>query len=140
MVVNATFSNIPALLPHGRWISVGSPASSTTKTVRHDIAGILLKVALTTINQIKNIFKLLMPCELLPSLFVCPSAFHILIFSSETTGPIATKLWWNGPWVAPFQMCQVIPTSCGGHLGPGSEMPDIILVGDHPRIISAKFG
>jgi hypothetical protein len=34
-----------------------------------------------------------------------PSTFHILIFSSETTGPIATKLWWNGPWVAPFQTC-----------------------------------
>jgi hypothetical protein len=32
------------------------------------------------------------PCELLPSLFVRPSTFHILIFSSETTGPIATKL------------------------------------------------
>jgi hypothetical protein len=30
---------------------------------------------------------------------------HIQIFSSETTGPIATKLWWNGPWVAPFQNC-----------------------------------
>ena len=25
------------------------------------------------------------------------------IFSSETTEPIATKLWWNGPWMAPFQ-------------------------------------
>jgi hypothetical protein len=34
-----------------------------------------------------------------------PSTFHILIFSSETTGPIATKLWWNGPWMAPFQNC-----------------------------------
>jgi hypothetical protein len=33
-----------------------------------------------------------------------PSTFHILIFSSETTGPIATKLWWNGPWMAPFQI------------------------------------
>jgi hypothetical protein len=21
------------------------------------------------------------------------------------TGPIATKLWWNGPWMAPFQNC-----------------------------------
>ena len=29
---------------------------------------------------------------------------------------------------------------CGGHLGRRSEMPDIILEGDHPRIISAKFG
>ena len=45
------------------------------------------------------------PCELLPSLFVRPSTFHILIFSSETTGPIAAKLWWNGPWVAPLKNC-----------------------------------
>jgi hypothetical protein len=45
------------------------------------------------------------PGELLPSLFVRPSTFHILIFSSETTGPIATKLWWNGPWVAPLKNC-----------------------------------
>jgi hypothetical protein len=32
----------------------GTPASSTTKTGRHDIADILLKVALNTINQIKS--------------------------------------------------------------------------------------
>jgi hypothetical protein len=30
----------------------GTPASSTTKTGRHDIAETLLKVALNTINQI----------------------------------------------------------------------------------------
>ena len=30
---------------------------------------------------------------------------YIKIFSSETTGPIATKLWWNGPWMTPFQHC-----------------------------------
>jgi hypothetical protein len=35
------------------------------------------------------------------SSIVRPSTFHILIFSLETTGPIATKLWWNGPWMAP---------------------------------------
>jgi hypothetical protein len=34
------------LLAHGWWFSPGSPASSTTKTGRHDIAEILLKVAL----------------------------------------------------------------------------------------------
>jgi hypothetical protein len=34
------------LLAHGRWFSPGSPASFTTKTGRHDIAEILLKVAL----------------------------------------------------------------------------------------------
>ena len=37
------------LLAHGRWFS---PASSTTKTGRHDIAEILLKVALNTIKSI----------------------------------------------------------------------------------------
>jgi hypothetical protein len=39
------------LLVHGRWFS---PASSTTKTGRHDIAEILLKVALNTINKSIN--------------------------------------------------------------------------------------
>ena len=39
------------------------------------------------------------------SSFVRPSTFHILIFSSETTEPISTKLCWNDPWVAPFQNC-----------------------------------
>jgi hypothetical protein len=41
------------LLAHGRWFS---PASSTTKTGRHDIAEILLKVALSTNNQINQSF------------------------------------------------------------------------------------
>jgi hypothetical protein len=35
-----------------KWLSPGTPSSSTTKTGRHDIAEILLKVALSTINQI----------------------------------------------------------------------------------------
>jgi hypothetical protein len=34
------------LLAHGWWFSPGTPASSTTKTGHHDIAEILLKVAL----------------------------------------------------------------------------------------------
>jgi hypothetical protein len=34
------------LLANGRWFSLGTPASSTTKTGRHDMAEILLKVAL----------------------------------------------------------------------------------------------
>ena len=36
------------LLAHGRWFSPSTPDSSTTKTGRHDIAEILLKVALNT--------------------------------------------------------------------------------------------
>jgi hypothetical protein len=43
------------LLAHGRWFSPGTSASSTSKTGHHDIAEILLKVALNTINQIKSI-------------------------------------------------------------------------------------
>jgi len=34
------------MLAHGRWFSQGTLASSNTKTGRHDIAEILLKVAL----------------------------------------------------------------------------------------------
>jgi len=41
------------LLVHGRWFSPGTPASPTTKTGRHAIAKILLKVALNS-NQNAN--------------------------------------------------------------------------------------
>jgi hypothetical protein len=44
--VNKTSDKVYQLLAHGRWFSPGTPASSTTKTGRHDIAEILLKVAL----------------------------------------------------------------------------------------------
>jgi hypothetical protein len=40
------------LLAHGRWFFPGTPVSSTTKTGRHDIVEVLLKVALITKNQI----------------------------------------------------------------------------------------
>jgi hypothetical protein len=46
------------LLAHGRWFSPGTPASSTTKTDRRDIAEILLKVALKhQKSKIKNQIK-----------------------------------------------------------------------------------
>jgi len=48
----AASDKVYQLLAHGRLFSPGTPASSTTKTGRHDIAEILLKVALNTINQI----------------------------------------------------------------------------------------
>ena len=41
-------------LATGRWFSPGPPVSSTNKSDRHDIAEILLKVALNTINQINQ--------------------------------------------------------------------------------------
>jgi hypothetical protein len=50
---SAARDKVYQLLAHGRWFSPGTPASSTTKTGRHDIhvAEILLKVALNTKNQ-----------------------------------------------------------------------------------------
>ena len=50
----AASDKVYQLLAHGRWFSPGTPASSTTKTGRHDRAEILLKVALNTKNQIKS--------------------------------------------------------------------------------------
>ena len=47
-----------ASFAHGRWFSPGTLASSTTKTGRHDIAEILLKVALNTKNQSVNQYLL----------------------------------------------------------------------------------
>jgi hypothetical protein len=49
----AASDKVSQLLAHGRWFSPGTSASSTTKTGRHDIAEILLKVALKhqKINQ-----------------------------------------------------------------------------------------
>jgi hypothetical protein len=46
------------LLAHGRWFSPGTPASSTTKTGRHDMAEILLKVALSTRKSKSNVLNL----------------------------------------------------------------------------------
>jgi hypothetical protein len=48
--LTAASDKVYQLLTHGRWFSLGTPASSTTKTGRHDIAEILLKVALKTKN------------------------------------------------------------------------------------------
>jgi hypothetical protein len=50
----AASDKVYQLLAHGQWFSPGTLASSTTKTGRHDIAEIFLKVALNTKNQIKS--------------------------------------------------------------------------------------
>ena len=49
----AASDKVYQLLAHGRWFSPGTPASSTSKTVRHDVAEILLNVALKTNFQIQ---------------------------------------------------------------------------------------
>ena len=53
------------LFAHGRWYSPGTPASPTTKSGRHDIAEILLKVAFNTKNhkiKIKSNHRSLVLC------------------------------------------------------------------------------
>jgi hypothetical protein len=50
----AASDKVYQLLAHGRWFTLGTPASSITKTGRHDIAEILLKVAFNTKNQSIN--------------------------------------------------------------------------------------
>jgi hypothetical protein len=45
------------LLSPGQWFSPGTPASSTTKTGRQDIAEILLKVTLKHQKSNKKIFN-----------------------------------------------------------------------------------
>jgi hypothetical protein len=49
--LTAASDKVYQLLAHRLWFSPGTPASSTTKTGCHDIAEILLKVALNTKNQ-----------------------------------------------------------------------------------------
>ena len=69
----AASDKVYQLLAHGGWFCPGTPASSTTKTDRHDIAEILLKVALNTINQIKS-----------NRIYLCPQHnryFSIIFFS-----------------------------------------------------------
>jgi hypothetical protein len=41
------------LLAHGQWFSLGTPASSTTKIGRHDIAELLLKMVKHQKSEIK---------------------------------------------------------------------------------------
>jgi hypothetical protein len=56
----AASGKVYQLLAYGRWYFMGNPVSSTTKTGCHDIAEILLKVALKhqKSNQIKSIMLL----------------------------------------------------------------------------------
>jgi hypothetical protein len=52
-VLNTSLSHCDQVcqgLATGRWFSQGNPVSSTNKTDRHDIAEIMLKVALNTIT------------------------------------------------------------------------------------------
>ena len=64
----AASDNVYQLLAHGRWFSPGTPASSTTKTGRHDIdcpTHELLET-ITLINDLLCIFLKMLLCILRP--------------------------------------------------------------------------
>ena len=63
------------LLAHGRWFSPGTLASSTTKTGRHDIAEVLLKV-----KHQKSKSNHFIGCRLSPFIYLCCFGF-ISIFT-----------------------------------------------------------
>ena len=71
------------LLALGRWFSTGTPASSTTKTGPHDIAEMLLKVALNNKNQIIILFFFLLPIQRLKNYL----AFQLIYYVQRT--------WWR---------------------------------------------
>ena len=53
------------------------------------------------------------------------------IFSSETTGPISTKLCWNDSWMAPFQNCvrwSRLPTKMAAKLKIEKRGDEILIV------------
>ena len=60
----AASDKVYQLLAHGRWFSTGTPASSTTRTGHHDIAEILLKVALKH-NKSNQIYFILFPFSII---------------------------------------------------------------------------
>jgi hypothetical protein len=70
----------------GRWISPGTPVSSTNKTYCHDITEILLKVVLNTIsyhNHMENIYKL--------RIWLCQSSIAITV-KIKGTGDFTMKI------------------------------------------------
>jgi hypothetical protein len=73
----AASDEVYQLLAYGQWFSPGTPASSTTKTCRHDIAEILLKVAIKHKNQSKS--NDLISTFVSPFLYYPPPFFKIFI-------------------------------------------------------------
>ena len=62
----AAYDKVYQLLPHGRWFSPDTPAFSTTNTGRHDIAEILLKVAIKPPKKKSNQLSWFLQNALIP--------------------------------------------------------------------------
>jgi hypothetical protein len=67
------------LLAHGRWFSPGTPASSTTKTGRHDIAESSIKTPKSNQNQI------------FPTCIPYPFLAHLAFAYAITWHPLSVK-------------------------------------------------
>jgi hypothetical protein len=89
----ATIDKAYQLLGHGRWFSPGTLASSTTKTSHHDIAEILLKVALNA-----NCFVAILFCIIRKFIFLDPTNREIHHAQPNHTFPISWKLNLNSLW------------------------------------------
>jgi hypothetical protein len=66
--LTAASDTIYQLLAHGRCLSPGTPASSITKTGRHDMVEILLKVALKHQNKKKKKINYICMLTISPSI------------------------------------------------------------------------
>jgi hypothetical protein len=76
------------LLAHGRWSPPGTPASSTTKTGRHDIAEIFLKVPLKH-NKSNQIKCMKFGGNLIPNIYMKTYVF----FKFQSEAVMAVILW-----------------------------------------------
>jgi hypothetical protein len=87
----AASDKVYRLLAHGRWFSPGTPASSTTKTCCHDIAEILLKVALKHQKSIDLTSLMTVPSLLwdMTSLMTVPS----LLWDMTSLMTVPSLLW-----------------------------------------------
>jgi hypothetical protein len=71
---------VDLFLVHDRWFSPGTPTSTTTKTGRHDIAEILLKVAYSIKIQIQILSTIfLLYCSRQCGIFVS----HIILCNAD---------------------------------------------------------
>ena len=84
--LTAASDKVYQLLAQGRWFSPGTPASSTTKTGRHDIAEVLLKVALKHQKSNQNQIRFMTYYLSLQNFFLLTSAidFNVVNPSNNT--------------------------------------------------------
>ena len=91
------------LLAHGRWVS---PDSSTTKTDCPDIAEILLKVVLTTKNQI-----MLVPYVSIWYAFKCQLVPVAIAIMSKINGTAINSRVFSFPFIVSTQGCELNGTA-----------------------------